>query len=133
MAVLEAPLAYLRIAAFLTIVVFMTSLAALCRPHWLNADVVRRLAHADRIHRGAWVAVSATGHARMVWGMKGFGWSAGQPLMRFKIALLVVTAGAHAAGVTTHRARHGHGLNLNISGSTFPHSSLPEAVDTGEH
>lgn len=67
MAVLEAPLAYLRIAAFLTIVVFMTSLAALCRPHWLNADVVRRLAHADRIHRGAWVAVSATGHARMVW------------------------------------------------------------------
>ncbi len=90
---LEALLAYLHIAAILTIVVFMTSLAALCRPKWLNAEVVRRLTRVDLIYWGAWIAVFATGIARMVWGAKGFGWYAEQPLILLKIVLFVVIAG----------------------------------------
>lgn len=90
--ILESLLAYLHIAAILTIVVFMTSLAALCRPKWFNAEVVRRLTRVDQIYWGAWVAVVATGAARMVWGFKGLAWYAGQPLLWAKIALFVVIA-----------------------------------------
>ena len=90
--VLEALLAYAHFAAILTLVVFMTSQAALCRPQWLNADVVRRLGRVDRIYWGALAAVLATGVARMAWGMKGFGWYASQPLMQLKIALIVAFA-----------------------------------------
>jgi putative membrane protein len=88
--ILESLLAYLHIAAILTLVVFMTSLAALCRPLWFNADVVRRLQRVDQIYWGSWVAVLATGLARMAWGMKGFVWYAEQPLLWTKIALFVV-------------------------------------------
>lgn len=90
--ILESLLAYLHIAAILTIVVFMTSLAALCRPKWFNAEVVRRLTRVDQIYWGAWVAVVATGAARMIWGFKGLAWYAGQPLLWAKIALFVVIA-----------------------------------------
>lgn len=90
--ILESLLAYLHIAAILTIVVFMTSLAALCRPLWLNADVVHRLKRVDQIYWGAWIAVLATGLARMVWGIKGFAWYAEQPLLWLKIVLFVVIA-----------------------------------------
>lgn len=90
--ILEALLAYLHIAAVLTIVVFMTSLAALCRPPWFNAEVVRRLTRVDAIYWGAWVAVLATGIIRMVWGYKGLAWYSAQPLLWLKIALLVVIA-----------------------------------------
>lgn len=90
--ILESILAYLHIAAILTIVVFMTSLAALCRPRWFNAEVVRRLTRVDQIYWGAWVAVVATGAARMIWGFKGLAWYAGQPLLWAKIALFVVIA-----------------------------------------
>ncbi len=88
--ILESLLAYLHIAAILTLVVFMTSIAALCRPLWFNADVVRRLQRVDQIYWGSWVAVLATGLARMAWGMKGFGWYAEQPLLWAKIVLFVV-------------------------------------------
>lgn len=90
--ILESLLAYLHIAAILTIVVFMTSLAALCRPLWFNADVVRRLKRVEQIYWGAWIAVFATGLARMVWGVKGFAWYAEQPLLWLKIVLFVVIA-----------------------------------------
>ena len=90
--ILESILAYLHIAAILTIVVFMTSLAALCRPKWFNAEVVRRLTRVDQIYWGAWVAVVASGAARMIWGFKGLTWYAGQPLLWAKIALFVVIA-----------------------------------------
>lgn len=90
--ILESILAYLHIAAILTIVVFMTSLAALCRPKWFNAEVARRLTRVDQIYWGAWVAVVATGAARMIWGFKGLAWYAGQPLLWAKIALFVVIA-----------------------------------------
>ena len=92
MTILEALLAYLHIAAILTLVVFMTSLAALCRPLWLNADVVRRLERVDLFYWMSWVAVFATGLARMTWGVKGFAWYASQPLILLKIALFVVIA-----------------------------------------
>lgn len=45
MPILEALPADLHIAAFPTIVVSLASLAALCCLQWLNAVVVRRLAH----------------------------------------------------------------------------------------
>ena len=45
----EALLAYAHILAFLTLVVFVSSEAALCRPEWLNATIVERLVTVDRI------------------------------------------------------------------------------------
>ena len=89
---LEAALAYVHLAAILTLVVFMTSQAALCRPQWLNAAVVRRLARLDWICWGAMAAVLASGLARMAWGAKGLAWYAGQPLIQLKIVLFVAMA-----------------------------------------
>ena len=45
---LESLLAYAHFVAILSVVVFVTSEAALCRVEWLNAAVVRRLARVDR-------------------------------------------------------------------------------------
>jgi len=90
--ILEALLAYAHFAAILTLVVFMTSEAALCWPQWFNAEVVHRLGRVDAICRGALAAVLLTGVARMVWGVKGLSWYAGQPLLQLKIALFVVIA-----------------------------------------
>lgn len=83
----EALLAYVHFAAILTVVVFMTSRAALCRMEWLNAAVVLRLRRVDRIFQWAMVFVLASGLARMVWGAKGLAWYASQPLLLAKIAL----------------------------------------------
>ena len=47
---LEALLAYAHILAFLTMVVFLTSEAALCRPEWMSPAIVERLARVDRIY-----------------------------------------------------------------------------------
>jgi putative membrane protein len=88
----EALLAYAHFAAILTLVVFMTSLAALCRTEWLNAAVVRRLVRVDHIYWGAMGLVGLTGLARMVWGFKGLAWYASQPLLLLKMALFVVIA-----------------------------------------
>ncbi|MBK6863822.1 MAG: DUF2214 family protein [Ideonella sp.] len=85
--IIEALLAYAHFAAILTVVVFMTSRAALCRMDWLNAAVVLRLRRVDRIFQWAMVFLLATGLARMAWGAKGFAWYASQPLMLAKIAL----------------------------------------------
>ena len=90
MTILEALLAYLHFAAILTLVVFMTSRAALCRPAWLNAAVVLRLRRVDRIFQGAMGFVLATGLARMAWGAKGLAWYAGQPLLQAKIAVFAL-------------------------------------------
>ncbi len=86
----EALLAYAHFAAILTVVVFMTSRAALCRMDWLNAAVVLRLRRVDRIFQWAMVFLLATGLARMAWGAKGFGWYVSEPLMLAKIALFGV-------------------------------------------
>ena len=44
---LEAVLACLHLLALLTMVVFLSSEAALCRAEWMNAAVVKRLARLD--------------------------------------------------------------------------------------
>ena len=87
---LEALLAYAHILAILTMVVFSSSEAALCRVEWLNAAVVERLAKVDRVYGIAAVAVIATGVARTWWGMKGTAWYWTNPLLHLKLTLFVV-------------------------------------------
>ena len=70
----EAILAYFHLLAIFTLIVFLTSEAALCRPEWMNADVVRRLALVDRVYGIAAGAVLLTGLARIYLGAKGAGW-----------------------------------------------------------
>ena len=87
---LEAILAYLHIAAILTLVVFISSEAALCRPEWMNAEVVHRLVTVDRVYGVAALAVLLTGFARIYLGVKGAGWYWGNWLLYAKIAAFVV-------------------------------------------
>ena len=89
---LEAILAYLHLLAILTMVVFISSEAALCRAQWLNAAVVERLAKIDRVYGIAALAVIATGVARTVWGIKGAAWYWSNPLLHVKLTLVVVIA-----------------------------------------
>lgn len=86
----ESLLAYAHFVAILSVVVFLTSEAALCRAEWLNAAVVRRLARLDVIYLCAALAVLLTGIARTWWGMKGTGWYWHQPLLHLKLTLFVV-------------------------------------------
>ncbi len=88
----EALIAYAHFLAILTMVVFLSSEAALCRHEWLNAAVIRRLATVDRIVTIAAVAVLLTGIARTVWGHKGAGWYWHQPLLHLKLSLYVLGA-----------------------------------------
>ena len=89
---LEALLAYAHILAFLTMVVFLASEAALCRVAWLNAAVVQRLARIDLIYGIAALAVLLTGLARITWGVKGAAWYWSHPLLHVKLTLFVVLA-----------------------------------------
>lgn len=86
----ESLLAYAHFVAILSVVVFLTSEAALCRTEWLNAAVVRRLVRVDVIYLCAALAVLITGIARTWWGMKGTGWYWHQPLLHLKLTLFVV-------------------------------------------
>ncbi|WP_431274925.1 DUF2214 family protein [Variovorax ureilyticus] len=87
---LEAILAYLHILAILTMVVFISSEAALCRVEWMNAAVVERLGRVDRVYGIAAIAVLATGVARTWWGMKGTAWYWTNPLLHLKLTLFIV-------------------------------------------
>ncbi|MCV2370262.1 DUF2214 family protein [Roseateles oligotrophus] len=87
---LEALLAYLHIAAILSLVVFISSQAALCRVEWLNAAVVRRLVTLDKIYLTAGALVLASGLARTTWGLKSAAWYAGQPLWWAKLGLMLL-------------------------------------------
>ena len=87
--ILESLLAYAHFIAILSLVVFLSSEAALCRSEWLNAAAVRRLARIDFIYMITAMAVLATGIARTVWGVKGTGWYWSQPLLHTKVALFV--------------------------------------------
>jgi putative membrane protein len=86
---LEALLAYAHLLAILTLVVFISSEAALCRTDWLNAKVVERLASVDRIYGIAAGAVLLTGLARTWWGVKGASWYWSNGLLHLKLALFV--------------------------------------------
>jgi putative membrane protein len=90
--VLESLLAYAHLLAILTLVVFLTSLAALCRPEWMNATVVKRLSTLDRVYGIAALAVLATGLLRIYLGAKGAGWYWGNWLLHVKLTLFVVAA-----------------------------------------
>ena len=87
---LESLLAYAHFVAILSLVVFITSEAALCRPEWMNAAVVRRLARLDLVYLFAAIAVLLTGVARTYWGVKGLGWYWHQPLLHTKLTLFAV-------------------------------------------
>ena len=85
--IVEAALAYAHLAAILAWVVFLSSATALARVEWLNAAALARLQRVDRIALVAGLVTLATGLARMVWGIKGPGWYAMQPLLWGKAVL----------------------------------------------
>ena len=87
---LEAILAYLHILAILTMVVFISSEAALCRVEWMNAAVVERLARVDMIYGISAMVVLATGVARTWWGIKGTAWYWSNPLLHLKLGLFII-------------------------------------------
>lgn len=87
---LEAILAYLHLVAILTLVVFLSSEAALCRMEWMNAKVVERLARIDTVYGIASGAVLLTGVARTWWGVKGTSWYWTNPLLHTKLAIFIV-------------------------------------------
>ncbi len=87
---LESVLAYAHFLAIFSVVVFLTSEAALCRVEWMNAAVVRRLARLDLIYLFAAIAVLLTGLARTYWGLKGMGWYWQQPLLHIKVTLFAL-------------------------------------------
>lgn len=89
---LEAFLASLHIVAILTLVVFLSSEAALCRSEWMNEAVVRRLARLDMIYGITALVLLLTGIARIVWGAKGLTWYVSQPLFHVKMMLFFITA-----------------------------------------
>ena len=84
---LEALLAYAHFLAILTLVVFISSEAALCRAEWMNAQLVERLAKVDLIYGIAAGAVLLTGVARIFLGVKGAGWYGGNWLLWTKVGL----------------------------------------------
>jgi putative membrane protein len=89
---LEALLAYAHFLAILTLVVFIASEAALCRPEWMSASVVNRLVTVDRVYGIAAGLVLGTGFLRIYLGMKGAGWYWGNWLLHVKIGLFVLVA-----------------------------------------
>jgi putative membrane protein len=86
----EAILASLHLLALLTLVVFLTSQAALCRVEWMNAAVVQRLARLDMIYGMAAVILLLTGLARLFWGVKGPATYVASPLFHIKMTLFVL-------------------------------------------
>ncbi|HSI52761.1 MAG: DUF2214 family protein [Ramlibacter sp.] len=87
---LEALLAYAHLLAILTLVVFISSEAALCRIEWMNARVVERLARVDMVYGIAAGAVLLTGIARTWWGVKGTGWYWTNGLLHLKLTMFIV-------------------------------------------
>ncbi len=84
---LEAGLAFLHLGAMLGVAVFATSQTALLRPDWFNAAVAVRLQRVQRLYLASLWAMPATGALRLLWGVKGWAWYLGQPLLWAKLAL----------------------------------------------
>ena len=87
----EALIAYFHILAILTLVVFIASEAALCRPEWMNETIVKRLVTVDRIYGIAAIAVLATGLLRIFLGAKGSSYYWSNWLLHAKLGLFVLT------------------------------------------
>jgi putative membrane protein len=88
----EALLAYAHILAILTMVVFLTSEAALCRAEWMSPQVVERLARIDGIYGAAAGFVLLTGLARVFLGAKGAAYYGSNWLLYLKFGLFVAVA-----------------------------------------
>jgi putative membrane protein len=86
----EALLAYAHFLAILTLVVFISSEAALCRTEWMNAKVVERLGKVDMVYGIAAGVVLLTGLARTWWGIKGTGWYWTNGLLHLKLTMFIV-------------------------------------------
>ncbi|MDL5031083.1 DUF2214 family protein [Pelomonas sp. APW6] len=117
---LETGLAIFHWLAILTLVVFISSEAALCRVEWLNAAVVKRLQRVDLIYGIAAVALLASGLLRAFLGMKGSAWYWGQPLLHAKLTLFVVVGLLSIKPTLTFR-RWGRALDAT--------GRLPEAAE----
>ncbi len=117
---LETGLAIFHWLAILTLVVFISSEAALCRAEWLNAAVVKRLQRVDLIYGIAAVAVLASGLLRAFLGMKGAPWYWSQPLLHAKLTLFVVVGLMSIKPTLTFRR---WGRELDATGR------LPEAAE----
>ncbi len=113
---LEALLAGLHILAILSLVVFLSSQAALCRTEWMNAAVLQRLVRVDMIYGITAVAVLITGLARAWWGMKGGGWYWHQPLLHFKFGLFILIGLLSIKPTLTYR----RWLQVHDSGGGLP-------------
>jgi putative membrane protein len=90
--ILESLLQYAHLLAILTLVVFLTSEAALCRSEWMNPKIVERLVTIDRIYGIAAMTVLGTGLLRIYLGAKGAGWYWGNWLLHVKVTLFVLAA-----------------------------------------
>lgn len=84
----ESLLAGAHLLALLTLVVFQSSQAALCRPEWFNAAVLARLVVLDRIVAFAGLAVIITGLIRLGWGIKGLTGYLTLPMFHLKMVLV---------------------------------------------
>lgn len=86
----EALLAYAHLLAIFTLIVFLTSEAALCRPEWMSPAVVQRLSRVDAIYGAAAGFVLVTGLLRIYLGAKGSGWYWSNWLLHAKLGMFVV-------------------------------------------
>jgi putative membrane protein len=86
---LEALLAYAHLLAIFTMIVFLSSEAALLRPQWFNAEVVRRLGRVDLIYGVAAGAVFVTGLLRVFLGVKGTAYYGHNWLLYTKLGLFL--------------------------------------------
>jgi putative membrane protein len=87
---LEALLAYFHFLAILTLVVFIASEAALCRPEWMSPTIVDRLVTVDRIYGIAAGAVFVTGLLRIYFGAKGSSYYWSNWLLHAKLGMFVL-------------------------------------------
>lgn len=101
---LDAILQYLHLSAIFTVVVFLTSQAALCRGEWLNAKVVERLGTVDRIYWIAMGAVLLTGAVRLFVGAKPPSFYGANWLLHLKVVMFLLM-GALSIGASRAFAR----------------------------
>lgn len=87
---LEATLSYLHILMILSMTVFLSSEAALCRQEWMNAKVVHRLARLDLIYGSLALLTLLSGLARLFWGAKGLDFYLSNPVFHLKMTLFVL-------------------------------------------
>ena len=86
----EVMLSYLHILMILSMTVFLSAEAALCRQEWMNAKVVRRLVRQDLIYGVLALLTLLSGLARLFWGAKGLEFYLSNPVFHLKLTLFVL-------------------------------------------